>query len=244
MSTAVRSDVVLRLSGVRAAYGFIQALHGVSLEVREGTVVALLGANGAGKTTTLRVVSGLLSPTAGAVEFRGRNTSGMSPSRLVGQGIVHAPEGRQIFGDVTVEENLRIGAYSRPWRADIKGSMEQVFGFFPVLKERRKQQAASLSGGEQQMLAIGRALMAEPRILLLDEPSLGLAPLIVQEIYRIIHSLNREKGVTILLVEQNASVALDVAHYAYVLETGRIALSGTPDELRGREDVRRSYLGY
>ena len=229
---------------MHAAYGPIRALHDVRIEVEEGTVVALLGANGAGKTTMLRVISGLLAPAAGTVEFRGQNIAGQRPGSLVRRGIVHVPEGRQIFGEFSVEENLKIGAFTRPRGSNLKATMEQVFGYFPILRERRKQRAETLSGGEQQMLAIGRALMAEPQLLLLDEPSLGLAPMLVQEIYRIIRSLNQERRVTILLVEQNASVALDVAHFAYVLETGRVAVSGTAAELRGNEEVRRSYLGY
>ncbi len=239
-----KKAMALRVADLHAGYGPIRALHGISLDVPEGSVVALLGANGAGKSTTLRVISGILHPTSGAVEFRGASVAGKSPSSHARRGIVHVPEGRQIFGDVTVEENLRIGAFARPWRSDKKRAMDRVYQYFPILGTRTKQRAATLSGGEQQMLAIGRALMAEPQLLLLDEPSLGLAPMVVQDIYKIIHSLNRERGMTTLLVEQNASVALDVADYAYVLETGRIAVAGTPDELRGHEDVRRSYLGY
>ncbi len=244
MSTEARDGVLLRLRDVHAAYGPVRALHGISLEVKEGTVVALLGANGAGKSTLLRVVSGLLSPAAGTVEYRGRDVTGHNPGSLVRQGIVQVPEGRQIFVEFTVEENLLAGAYTRRSRSDVRRTMEEVFALFPVLRERRKQEAATLSGGEQQMLAIGRALMAAPRLLLLDEPSLGLAPLVIQDIYRTIHALNKEQGVTILLVEQNAVVALGVAHFAYVLEAGTIAVSGTAEELRGNEEVRRSYLGY
>jgi branched-chain amino acid transport system ATP-binding protein len=235
---------LLRVNNVEAAYGPIRALHGITLEVREGSVVALLGANGAGKSTTLRVISGMLHPSSGTVEFRGENVSGRSPSSLVHRGIVHVPEGRQIFGELTVEENLRVGAFTRPWFSNNSSDFEEVYAHFEVLGQRRKQRAGTLSGGEQQMLAIGRAMMARPEVLLLDEPSLGLAPLIVQGIYRIIRTLNKQGGRTILLVEQNASVALDVADYAYVLETGRVAVSGPPAELRGNEDVRRSYLGY
>jgi branched-chain amino acid transport system ATP-binding protein len=236
--------VALEVSNLHASYGPIRALHGISLRVPEGSVVALLGANGAGKSTTLRVISGMMRPVSGSVQFRGEEISGRSASSLVRRGIVHVPEGRQIFGELTVEENLRIGAFTRPWRNDTRRDMADVFDHFPVLAERRKQRAATLSGGEQQMLAIARALMANPQLLLLDEPSLGLAPMIVEEIYRIIRALNQDRGMTTLLVEQNAAVALDVAHYAYVLEVGRIAVAGTPDDLRGNEDVRRSYLGY
>lgn len=240
----VAPAVALDVREIHAAYGPIRALHGVTLEVREGSVVALLGANGAGKSTTLRVISGMIQPRAGSVRYRGEEIASSSPSSLVRKGIVHVPEGRQIFGELTVEENLRIGAFSRPWRSDIRRDLEDVFERFPSLAARRRQRAATLSGGEQQMLAIGRALMARPRLLLLDEPSLGLAPMIIQEIYRIIRALNRERGVTTLLVEQNAAIALEVADYAYVLETGRVAVAGTPEELSGNEEVRRSYLGY
>ncbi len=236
--------IALEVRNVYASYGPIRALHGISLRVPEGSVVALLGANGAGKSTTLRVISGMMRPASGSVQFQGEEISGRSASSLVRRGIVHVPEGRQIFGELTVEENLRIGAFARPWRNDTRRDMAEVLEHFPVLAQRRKQRAATLSGGEQQMLAIARALMANPRLLLLDEPSLGLAPMIVEEIYGIIRALNRNKRMTTLLVEQNAAVALDVAHYAYVLEVGRIAVAGTPDELRGNEDVRRSYLGY
>ncbi len=236
--------IALEVRNVYASYGPIRALHGISLQVPEGSVVALLGANGAGKSTTLRVISGMIRPTSGTIQLWGEEISGRSASGLVRHGMVHVPEGRQIFGELTVEENLRIGAFTRPWRNDTRRDMAEVLEHFPVLAERRKQRAATLSGGEQQMLAIARALMAKPRLLLLDEPSLGLAPMVVEEIYKIIRTLNHERQMTVLLVEQNAAVALDVAHYAYVLEVGRIAVAGTPDELRDNEDVRRSYLGY
>ena len=242
--TRTRGKTALRLAGVEAAYGTVAVLHRVDMEIGDGQVVALLGANGAGKTTVLRVVSGMLAPSAGSVDYRDHDIAGLEPNRLVRRGIVHVPEGRRIFGDMSVEENLRIGAFSRPWRVKTRESMLRVFDLFPVLGDRRKQRAGTLSGGEQQMLAIGRAWMAEPRLLLLDEPSLGLAPLVVEDIYRTIEALNKEQGVTMLLVEQNASLALDIAAYAYVMETGRIVVSGTPEELRGHEDVRRSYLGY
>lgn len=240
----VQGKTALRLAGVEAAYGPVSALHGIDIEIREGQVVALLGANGAGKTTVLRVISGMLTPSAGRVEYMDQDIGGMKPSSLVRRGVVHVPENRRIFGEMSVEENLRIGAFSRPWRVSIAEAVARVYELFPILGSRRKQHAGTLSGGEQQMLAIGRALMAEPRLLLLDEPSLGLAPLVVEDIYRTIEALNKEDAVTMLLVEQNASVALDVATYAYVMETGRIVVSGTPAELRGHEDVRRSYLGY
>jgi len=237
------TETVLRLHDVHASYGAIRALHGVSLEVKAGSVVALLGANGAGKSTTLRVISGLLPATHGTIAYDGRPIEGQAASALVRRGLVHVPEGRQIFGEFSVEENLRLGGFTRP-SAEVKRSLAEVYDDFPILYERRRQRAATLSGGEQQMLAIGRALIAKPRLLLLDEPSLGLAPLVVREIYEIIHMLSSERGATILLVEQSAAVALDVAQHAYVLETGRVAVSGSAAELRDNEGVRRSYLGY
>jgi branched-chain amino acid transport system ATP-binding protein len=239
-----KTGVALRVSDLHAAYGPIRALHGISLEVGQGSVLTLLGGNGSGKSTLLRVVSGMLPPTAGTVEFMGQDVTGQGTGSLVRRGIVQVPEGRQIFPDFTVEENLRIGAYTQPMGTYVRTSMEEVFALFPILKERRTQQGLTLSGGEQQMLAIGRALMSNPKLLLLDEPSLGLAPLIVQDIYRAVRTLNKERGVTILLVEQNAVLALGVATFAYVLEAGKVAVSGTADELRGNEEVRRSYLGY
>ncbi len=239
-----RTGVVLRVHNLHAAYGPITALRGVEFEVREGSCVTLLGANGAGKSTTLRVISALQPATEGFVEYQGRNIEGLPPGDLVRHGLMHVPEGRQIFGELTIEENLKIGAFTQPWTANLRKKIDDVYELFPVLRERRKQAAALMSGGEQQMLAIGRALMADPKVLLLDEPSLGLAPLMVRDIYRVIRTLNKERGVTTLLVEQNATMALDVADYAYVLETGRIAVSGTAEQMRGNEDVRRAYLGY
>ncbi len=246
MSTLAPTEraTVLQLHNVHAAYGPIKALHGVSFEVQEGTCVALLGANGAGKSTTLRVISGLMPPTEGMVQYRGENIAGLPPGDVVRRGLMYVPEGRQIFGELSVEENLRMGAYTQPWGANLRRRTNDVYSLFPILGQRRRQEAGTLSGGEQQMLAIGRALMAEPQVLLLDEPSLGLAPLIVQDIYRVIESRNKERGVTILLVEQNAHMALNVADYAYVLETGTVALSGPAQELRDKEEVRHSYLGY
>ena len=232
---------LLRVTGIEAFYGRVRALSSVSLEVAEGSIVALLGANGAGKTTTLRVVSGLLRPTRGAVEFDGARVDGWSPDRLVRSGIVHVPEGRQIFTDLTVHENLLLGGYARRRRGPGDAS-QRVFGYFPRLRERLGQLAGTLSGGEQQMLAIGRALMAHPRLLLLDEPSLGLAPLMVKEIFRVITEI-RMSGTTVLLVEQNAHMALSVADRAYVLETGRVILEDESAALRRREEVRHAYLG-
>jgi len=234
---------LLRVSDVSASYGPIQALRDVSLEVSEGQIIALLGANGAGKSSTLKVISGILRPSGGSVEFLGQPIHRRSPESIVSLGISHVPEGRELFAELTVEENLRLGAYTRRDSA-IKGDIQRIFTYFPLLAEREKQPAGSLSGGEQQMLAIGRGLMARPKLLLLDEPSLGLAPTVVQEIFQIIKTINREEGLTVLLVEQNATMALRVSQYGYVLETGRIALAAEATELRENESVRRSYLGY
>ncbi len=231
---------MLSLEVLEVGYGQIRALRGVTMKVSEGQIVALLGANGAGKTTTLRAISGLLRPTAGQITLRGQSLSRLSPQGIVRQGVVQVPEGRRIFAGLTVLENLRMGAYCRD--GALSEDLERVYHYFPVLGERRKQAGGSLSGGEQQMLAIGRALMARPRVLLLDEPSLGLAPKLVGEILRIIRTINAD-GVTVLLVEQNAYQALSIAHYSYVLRIGRVVLEGTADELRGRNDVVRSYLG-
>ena len=233
---------LLVVNEIEAYYGRVCALHSVSLEVAEGSVVALLGANGAGKTTTLRVISGLLRPTRGTVEFDGRRIDGMSPDRLVRLGIVQVPEGRQIFADLTVHENLMLGGYAR---RDLGAARQKprVFDYFPRLRERLEQRGGTLSGGEQQMLAIGRALMARPRLLLLDEPSLGLAPILVKEIFRVISEI-RAAGTTVLLVEQNVHMALDIADRAYVLETGRVMLGDRSAALRQREEVRRAYLGH
>jgi branched-chain amino acid transport system ATP-binding protein len=235
---------MLKVNSVSAAYGPIRALHDVSLEVSEGQIVALLGANGAGKSSTLRVISGLLRPSDGSVAFLGEPIHHRSPESIVALGISHVPEGRELFAELTVLENLELGAYTRRDRDGIRRDIDRVCEYFPILAERREQHASSLSGGEQQMLAIARGLMSRPKLLLLDEPSLGLAPLIVKEIFEIIETINREEKVTILLVEQNANMALSIAAYAYVLETGRIALSDTGHSLRANEAVRRSYLGY
>jgi len=235
---------VLKISGVQAAYGPVLALHDISIEVPAGSIVTLLGANGAGKTTTLRVVSGVLRPAAGSVEFMGRRIDRRSPETIVSLGISHVPEGRQLFGNLSVMENLMLGAYVRRDGDGVKRDLDRVFAYFPVLGARRSQHAGSLSGGEQQMLAIARGLMSRPRLLLLDEPSLGLAPLIVQEIFRIIAAINQEDKVTILLVEQDASLALQYGDFGYVLETGRVAIADKCERLRDNEDVRRSYLGY
>ena len=234
---------LLVVTDIEAYYGRVCALHSVSLEVAEGSVVALLGANGAGKTTTLRVISGLLRSTRGSVEFDGRRVDGTSPDRLVRMGIVQVPEGRQIFAELTVRENLLLGGYARRDLGAARQDPPRVFEYFPRLRERLQQRAGTLSGGEQQMLAIGRALMARPRLLLLDEPSLGLAPMLVKDIFRVITEI-RATGTTVLLVEQNAHMALEIADRAYVLEIGRVILGDQSAALRQREEVRRAYLGH
>jgi branched-chain amino acid transport system ATP-binding protein len=231
---------LLELAGVDARYGPVKALDGVSLTVEEGEVVAVLGANGAGKTTTLRAVSGTVR-RGGRVELAGKSLP-RHPESVARLGVAHVPEGRGTFAEMTVAENLRLGAYTR--RGDLDDDYARVLKLFPVLEERRGQEAGTLSGGEQQMLALARALMQRPRLLLLDEPSLGLAPLVVAEIFGVVRRLNAEEGLSVLLVEQNARIALDVATRAYVLEVGRVAVEGASDELRANEGVRRSYLGY
>jgi branched-chain amino acid transport system ATP-binding protein len=235
------SPTLLRMAGVHTYYGKIHALQGIDLEVRSGEIVTLIGSNGAGKTTTLKTISGLLHPRRGTLELEGRDISRVPPHSLVKQGIGHAPEGRRIFSRLTIVENLQMGGFTRS-RSQITESIEHVFTLFPRLRERASQKGGTLSGGEQQMLAIGRALMTRPRLLMLDEPSLGLAPILVQQIFEIIRQINRE-GMTILLVEQNALQALEVAHRGYVLQTGRVVLADTAASLAANEDVRRSYLG-
>jgi branched-chain amino acid transport system ATP-binding protein len=230
---------LLELHEVSARYGPVQALHGISLTVDEGEVVALLGANGAGKTTTLKAVSGTVR-TEGVVRFAGRDAAKRTPDGMARGGIAHVPEGRGILGELTVWENLRMGAYVRRRGGDF----ERVLAQFPVLGRRRDQQAGTLSGGEQQMLALARALVSRPRLLMLDEPSLGLAPMVVHELFRVVGELNREEGLTVLVVEQNANAAFSVAARAYVLEVGHVAVQGPSAELREDENVRRSYLGY
>ena len=232
---------LLELRGVEARYGPIKALHGVSLDVGEHQVVAVLGANGAGKTTTLRAISHTVS-RSGEIRFAGKSLARRSPESIVRMGIAHVPEGRGTFAELTVAENLRLGAYT--CRRASKADLKRVHEFFPWLRDRSNQQAGTLSGGEQQMLALARAIMARPRLLLLDEPSLGLAPLVVSEIFTVVKELNERDGTTVLVVEQNANIALQAADNAYVLEVGRVALSGASAELREHEAVRRSYLGY
>jgi branched-chain amino acid transport system ATP-binding protein len=233
--------VLLELDDVDARYGPVKALHGVSLSVGEGEITALLGANGAGKTTTLRAISNTVR-RGGRIRFAGKSLGRRSPESIVRLGIAHVPEGRGTFAELTVLENLRLGAYTR--RGSSKDDLQRVRDYFPWLEERRNQQAGTLSGGEQQMLAMARGLMQRPRLLLLDEPSLGLAPLVVSEIFRIVRELNEKEGTAVLVVEQNANIALQAASTAYVLEVGRIALAGTSDDLRENESIRRSYLGY
>jgi len=232
---------LLELDSVEARYGPVQALHGISLTVGDGEVVAVLGANGAGKTTTLRAISGTVS-RSGAIELEGKQLRA-GPEAAARAGIAHVPEGRGTFVDLTVNENLRLGAYTRRDRG-VKADIERVADYFPWLAERGDQRAGTLSGGEQQMLALARALMSRPRLLLLDEPSLGLAPMVVREFFRVVRELNEKEGLTVLVVEQDARIALSISRRAYVLEVGRVVLAGTSDELRGDESVRRSYLGY
>jgi branched-chain amino acid transport system ATP-binding protein len=233
---------LLEAKGLHAAYGDIRVLHGIDFVVDEGGITALLGANGAGKTTTLRAVCGMVR-TQGEVHLGGARIDGRATEDIARLGVAHVPDGRGTFLELTVEENLRLGAYTRRDR-QVDAARERVFGYFPKLRERIRQQAGTLSGGEQQMLAIARALLLKPRLLLLDEPSFGLAPLIVKEIFAIMRRINREEGVGILLVEQNASLALQIADRAYLLETGRIVFSGPAAEIRKDESIRRSYLGY
>lgn len=234
--------MLLEVKDLHVYYGAIHALHGISFHVDEGEIVTLIGANGAGKSTTLRAISGIVRPRAGSITFKGRDITRAAPHDIVAIGISHVPEGRKIFAPLTVRENLEMGAYTRRSKEEIGESMERVFASFRRLKERLGQLGGTLSGGEQQMLAMGRGLMANPDLLLLDEPSLGLAPFLVDEVYRIILEIN-ERGTTILLVEQNAAMALDVADRGYVLETGTIALSGTAKELKRNPQVKAAYLG-
>jgi len=233
---------ILEVQDLRVHYGAIEALRGISLEVPAGQVVALIGANGAGKTTTLRAISKMLRPSAGAVRFQGDEVTHLPSHRLVALGMAHAPEGRGIFLNLTVRENLGLGAYLRTDRAGIAADAERAFALFPILAERRGQVAGTLSGGEQQMLAVARALMSRPKLMLLDEPSLGLAPQIVERIFAVLREVN-ESGVSLLLVEQNAHKALQLAHRAYVLETGTVVMQGTGKELLASPEVRKAYLG-
>jgi branched-chain amino acid transport system ATP-binding protein len=234
---------LLEVTGLHAGYGAADVLRGVSFAVEQGGITAVLGANGAGKTTLLRAVSGMLG-RRGSIRFDGQPIEKTATEDIARLGVAHVPDGRGTFLDLTTEENLRIGAYTRKDRTMVAQDLERVFTYFPRLKERRQQQAGTLSGGEQQMLAVSRALMLRPRLLLLDEPSFGLAPLVVQDIFGILRAINAEQGVSVLLVEQNAGLALDLADNAYVLETGQVVMSGTTEAVRSDEAVRRAYLGY
>ena len=234
---------LLKLSALEANYGAVRALQGISMDVEEGAVVALLGANGAGKSTTLKAISGMVQPSAGGIEFAGESLVGKTPNQIVSMGIAHVPEGRKIFKDLTVSENLRMGAYSRSDKQGIAQDLDMVLELFPRLSERSRQLGGSLSGGEQQMLAIGRGIMARPRLLLLDEPSLGLAPLIIADIFATLRKINHEHGVTLLIVEQNANVALKNVGFGYVLQVGRVAVEGRSAELRENKEVIESYMG-
>ncbi|MEW6047102.1 MAG: ABC transporter ATP-binding protein [Bacillota bacterium] len=240
--TAVAPAPFLEVENLSVRYGSIEALRGVSLTVREGEVVALIGANGAGKTTTLRAVSGLVRPYAGTIRFAGQHLTRIEPDRITAMGVAHVPEGRAIFANLTVMENLLLATYARKDRRQVAQDLQRVFTFLPRLAERRRQNAGTLSGGEQQMLAIGRALMSRARLMLLDEPSMGLAPVLVTEIFRLLREINQQ-GTTLLLVEQNARMALSIASRAYVLETGSVVLSGTAAELSQNPAVQQAYLG-
>ena len=233
---------MLKIQQLRVSYGGIQALRGIDLEVPDGKIVTLIGANGAGKSTTLRTISGLVKPAHGRIHLQGEDITSLSPDRIVSKGLTLVPEGRRVFPDLTVLENLKLGAYLRKDKAEIEKDLKWVYELFPRLEERNWQSAGTLSGGEQQMLAVGRALMSRPKLMMLDEPSLGLAPLVVQDIFSIIREINRQ-GVTVLLIEQNANMALKIADLAYVLETGNITMSGTGAELLANEKIKEAYLG-
>ena len=234
---------LLEVVDLHAAYGPTRVLHGINFGLEEGSITALLGANGAGKTTTLRALCGMVK-TEGEVRFSGSRIDGKATEDIVRLGIAHVPDGRGTFVNLSTEENLRLGAYTRKDRAAVESDLERVYGYFPRLQERREQQAGTLSGGEQQMLAVSRALMLRPRLMLLDEPSFGLAPLIVQELFEILRTVNQKEKVSMLVVEQNAAMALELADHAYLIETGRVVLSGTSGEIKQNDAVRRSYLGY
>ena len=240
---AAGARTVLTVKNLESYYGPIMAIRGISMEVREGQIVTVLGANGAGKTTLLKTLSGVMNPEKGEIWYDGRDIAGAEPDRVVRAGIVHVPEGREVFPLLTVEENLMMGAYVRSDHDGIRADREMVYGYFPILAERRTQAAGTLSGGQQQMLAIGRGLMARPKLMLLDEPSLGLSPLLVKEIFTIIKRLNREQGVTMMLVEQNAKVALEVADYGYVMELGRLVMADDSRKLLASKDIQEFYLG-
>ena len=237
------SDVVLQLLNVESAYGPIKAIRGVSLQVRQGEIATVLGSNGAGKTTILKTISGIIDPRKGSIEFQGRDITAKDPAHIVQQGLSHVPEGREVFPLLSVRDNLLMGAYTRQDRDGVAHDIETVFGYFPILRERATQDAGLLSGGQQQMLAISRAIMAAPQLILLDEPSLGLSPKLTKEIFEIVVRINRERGTTILLVEQNANMALNAADHGYVLENGRIVMEDSCERLREKEDIKEFYLG-
>jgi branched-chain amino acid transport system ATP-binding protein len=243
MGSAPEKPIVLEVRNLVVNYGVIAALHGISLRIRKGDIVTLIGGNGAGKTTTLRTISGLLHPKSGGIHYEGEDISKYPPHRIVKRGLSHVPEGRMVFANLTVLENLQMGAFLRRDKAGIQADLGFVFTVFPRLKEREKQIAGTLSGGEQQMLAIGRALMSKPSFLMLDEPSLGIAPLLVKTIFQKIVEINQQQGITMLLVEQNANLALEISHYGYVLETGRIILEDKSSALRTNPEVKAAYLG-
>jgi branched-chain amino acid transport system ATP-binding protein len=237
------SDVILKLANIESSYGPVQAIRGVSLEVRKSTIVTVLGANGAGKTTILKTISGIIDPQKGSVNFEGEQIQKRDPDWVVRKGISHVPEGREVFAMLSVKDNLMMGAFTRKDRDQVGRDIERMYGYFPILKERQNQEAGQLSGGQQQMLAIARALMSKPKILLLDEPSLGLSPKLVKEIFAIIKRVNGEEGTTMLLVEQNANIALATADFGYVLEVGRIVMEDTCQRLLQKEDIKEFYLG-
>jgi branched-chain amino acid transport system ATP-binding protein len=239
----VSDSPVLKLSNVESAYGPVKAIRGVSLQVRRGEIATVLGSNGAGKTTILKTISGIIDPRKGAVEFKGEDITAQDPAHIVQQGLSHVPEGREVFPLLSVHDNLVMGAYTRDDKDGVAQDMEAVYGYFPILRERSSQDAGLLSGGQQQMLAISRALMAAPDLMLLDEPSLGLSPKLTKEIFEIVVRINRERGTTILLVEQNANMALNASDYGYVLETGRIVMEDTCARLREKDDIKEFYLG-
>ena len=234
---------MLKLLNVESSYGPIKAIRGVSLKVRKGEIATVLGSNGAGKSTILKTISGILDPRKGSVEFKSQDITAKDPAFIVQQGLLHVPEGREVFPLLSVHDNLLMGAYTRKDRDGVARDMEMVYGYFPILKERAQQDAGLLSGGQQQMLAISRALMANPALILLDEPSLGLSPKLTKEIFEIVVRINRERGTTILLVEQNANMALNASDYGYVLENGRIVMEDTCERLREKEDIKEFYLG-
>ena len=240
---AQEQDVMLKLMNVESAYGPIKAIRGVSLKVRKGEVATVLGSNGAGKTTILKTISGIIDPRKGSIEFKGEDITAQDPTYIVRRGLSHVPEGREVFPLLSVHDNLMMGAYTRHDRDGVARDLETVFGYFPILRERARQDAGLLSGGQQQMLAIARAILSAPKLILLDEPSLGLSPKLTREIFEIVVRINRERGTTILLVEQNANMALNVADHGYVLENGRIVMDDSCDRLREKDDLKEFYLG-